>query len=75
MTKSKFKVGDKVKLVSDGEKAVAMTVESYYLDSFAGQMAAQAIDFDWTDWVTCIWRDKNSKLQRETFHEETLIKV
>lgn len=74
---AKFIIGDKVKLVSDSSESVAMTVENYYLDSMLGKQALKIMgpQEDWEKQVVCVWRDTNSNLQREIFHEDTLVKV
>lgn len=74
---AKFVIGDKVKLASDSADSAAMTVENYYLDSMSGKQALKIMGHqeDWEKQVVCIWRDINSNLKREIFHEDTLIKV
>ena len=78
MAEHKFAPGDKVRLVSDDVDATPMTVENYYLDIFDGQQAAKFIadiPEDWHHQVRCVWRNKKSEVQRETFHEAALVKI
>lgn len=71
---AKFKTGDKVKLISDRESSNPMTVETYYIDLPYSQLI-QSVTLDVEKYVHCVWRDKNSKVHRDNFHEDMLVKI
>gem|GEM_PF-2526645 len=69
----KFKTGDLVKLVSDGDTAVPMTVAGYTVDLYAEAVKmGSKID---EKLVHCVWRDSNSNPQENDYNEDALLKI
>ena len=69
----KFKTGDKVKLISDNDNIVPMTVNSYLKDNpdkiFLPNFAFRQ------DEVLCDWRDNSSVPYQKYFKENELMLV
>ena len=74
----KFKRGDKVRLVSDTEENVVMTVRGYALELAKedGTTSPFIKDFQskLEDLVTCDWRDKLDVPHQKAYKENELVK-
>lgn len=74
----KFKCGDKVRLVSDTEENVVMTVRGYAYDIAISDprnaMLKETLRATYEDLVICDWRDKLDVPHQEKFNENELIK-
>ena len=71
----KFRSGDKVYLKSDDRNLIPMTVNFYLKDTTLGEYTIQsgiASDLE-EKMIECVWRDKNSALHKENFHEDALV--
>ena len=74
----KFKCGDKVRLVSDTEENVVMTVRDYAYDIAISDprnaMLKETLRPTYKGLVTCDWRDKLDVQHTENYKEDELIK-
>ena len=74
----KFKCGDKVRLVSDTEENVVMTVRGYALELAMEDRTASTFLKDLHSkldgLVTCDWRDKSNIPYTKNYKEDELIK-
>lgn len=71
----KFKRGDKVRLVSDKENNVPMSVVCYSSDDpelYEAKLFTEMFD---ENMVKCVWRDKFDQPQKEYYQEDILVLV
>lgn len=73
----RFNIGDLVRLISDQESTIPMTVQGYLKDETRNQEALQfglLTELD-KKMVKCSWRDANQTPYSEYYHEDSLTKV
>ena len=71
----KFKCWDLVKLQSDSDNQIAMTVKGYIVDMYAEAAMFGALSKIDESSVICIWRNENSKPFEKNYPEDCLIKI
>lgn len=64
----KFQIGDLVKLKSDSENCISMTVIGYEID-FVDPLYAELCN---ENTVVCAWRDEHGKPYKENYHQDAL---
>lgn len=73
----KFKIGDKVRLVSDTEENVVMTVSGYVFDiemSYPpNTLLRETLRSAYEGLVRCEWTDKNNSHHKNDYYEEELV--
>ena len=70
---AKFKTGDVVRLNSDTDNCIHMTVFGYAAKEGSMQaLAGKDLGYDLTKMVICDWRDVNGKNYQVKYHEDEL---
>ena len=74
----KFKCGDKVRLVSDTEENVVMTVSGYVYDleiiKPQNAILKESLRATYEGLVRCVWRDKLDVPHQKDYKENELVK-
>jgi len=71
----KFKQGDTVRLVSDGNNTPVMTVNIYAIDESLDARLLLDISDEQKKMIKCVWRDTNGTPHNEYYSEDALMKV
>lgn len=71
----KFKCGDLVKLQSDSDNQIAMTVKGYVSSEYSEAVMFGALSKIDESSVICTWRNKNSEPCEKNYPEDCLVKI